>query len=190
MYVEDYTGGGCSQKGDAFLDNVHDPFLYYTDIYSNATRCNGIVDANPSGSGYLALPAQLITDLGSISTASNYMWLTPNLCNDGHDVCKPLNNTVSQQNQYLSLLVPQILNSPVFTTQSAALFITWDESATTANNVVTAIWAGTGIKSGQNSLLPHNHYSAVKTIEAAWNLPTLTSYDSTATPMAEFFRQS
>src|SRR6267143_605170 len=101
-----------------------------------------IVKANPGASGYLALPTQLLSDLNSTSTAPNYMWLTPNLCDDGHDVCGPVNNLVSQQNQYLSLLVPMILSSTIFRTQRAALFITWDESATNLNNIVTAIWAG------------------------------------------------
>ena len=115
------------------------------------------------------------------------MWLTPNLCDDGHDVCAPLNNTVSQQNHYLSLLVPMILNSAIFRTQRAALFITWDESATNLNSVVTAIWAGPVAKMGYTSASLYSHYSAVKTIETSWNLASLTSYDSNASAMAQFF---
>jgi acid phosphatase len=185
-YMEDHTGGGCSHTENAFYLNSHNPFVYYTDINNNATRCSRIVDANPSATGYLALPTQLLSDLNSISTASNYMWLTPNACDDGHNLCMPLNNTVSQQNQYLSLLVPRILNSTVFRTQKAALFITWDESATSRNNIVTAIWAGPMARTGFASASPYGHYSAVKTIETAWNLPSLTSYDSAAPPMTQF----
>ena len=186
-YMEDYTGGGCSHTGTLFYTNQHNPFVYYTDINNNATRCSRIVDANPGGSGYLSLPTQFLSDLNSISTASNYMWLTPNLCNDGHDLCAPLNNTVSQQNQYLSLLVPRILNSMIFRTQRAALFVVWDESATTKNNIVTAIWAGPMARTAFSSTSPYGHYSAVKTIETSWNLPSLTSHDSSAPSMTEFF---
>ena len=186
-YMEDFAAGGCSHIENGFYINSHNPFLYYTDINNNVTRCNRIVDANPGASGYLALPTQLLSDLDSISTASNYMWLTPNLCDDGHAVCAPLNNTVSQQNQYLSLLVPRILNSTIFRIQKAALFITWDESATVRNNIVTAIWAGPIAKTGFKSPSPYGHYSAVKTIETAWSLPSLTNYDSAAPAMVEFF---
>ena len=80
-----------------------------------------------------------------------------------------------------------ILNSAIFRTQRAALFITWDESATNLNNVVTAIWAGPVAKMGYTSASPYSHYSAVKTIETSWNLASLTSYDSNASAMAKFF---
>ncbi len=189
-YMEDY-GGGCSlARGSNDYINSHNPFVYYSDIYGNATRCNRIVDANPGGSGYLALPTQLLSDLGSTANASNYMWLSPNLCDDGHDTCAPLNNFVSQQNQYLSILVPKILNSTIFRTQRAALLITWDESTTMANNIVTTIWAGTIARLGYQSSIPYSVYSAAKTVETNWGLPTLTTYDSSAQPMTEFLATS
>ena len=170
--------------------NSHNPFVYFNDIYGNATRCSRIVNANPGASGFLALPTQILSDLNSVSTASNYMWLSPNLCDDGHDVCAPLNNTVSQQNHYLSMLVPMIFNSMIFRTQRAALFIVWDESATMLNNIVSAIWAGHVAKNGYASSLPYGHYSAVKTVEISWNLPSLTSYDSAAPSMIQFFTRA
>ena len=188
-YIEDY-GGGCSSTGTAFYANQHNPFVYYTDISDNFTRCNRIVNANPGSSGYLALPTRLFSDLNSTSTASNYMWLSPNLCNDGHDACAPMNNPVSQQNQYLSLVVPGIFNSTIFRTQRAALFIVWDESATTKNDVVTAIWAGPSARTGFTSKSEYSHYSAIKTVETAWNLPSLTGYDSAALPMSPFLTES
>ncbi len=36
----------------------------------------------------------------------------------------------------------------------------------------------------------YNHYSALATIETLWNLPPLTTNDSNATPMLEFFTSS
>src|SRR5712691_277609 len=185
-YMEDYAGE-CSHTGTTFYLNQHNPFVYFTDINNNATRCSRIVNANPGATGYLALPTQLLSDLNSTAIASNYMWLTPNVCNDGHNICAPLNNTVSQQNQYLSLLVPRILNSTIFRAERAALFIVWDESATTRNNVVTAIWAGSPVITGYLSTSAYGHYSAIKTIESAWNLPSLTSDDSAAPAMTMFF---
>lgn len=184
-YTEDYTGG-CSLSGTPFYTSQHNPFVYYSDVYHDAARCGRIVDANPGGSGYLALPTQLLSDLNSVTTASNYMLLSPNVCDDGHDVCGPLNNPVSQQNQYLSLVVPSILNSTIFRTERAALFVVWDESATNLNNIVTAIWAGPTARTGYSSTTPFSHFSVLKTIETAWSLPSLTSYDSAAASMTPF----
>jgi len=42
-------------------------------------------------------------------------------------------------------------------------------------------------KLGYKSKVSYSHYSTVRTIEAEWNLLTLTSYDASATPMTEFF---
>jgi len=186
-YMEDYAGGCKLSHTSNYYVNNHNPFVYYTDIYRNATRCGRIVDANPGENGFLALPTQLLADLNSTATASNYMWLTPNLCDDGHTLCPPLNNTVSQANLYLSLLVPKILSSPIFMTQNAALFITWDESSTKSKNIVTAIWAGPAAKPSYKSTTPYDHYSAIKTVEVAWGLPSLYSTDQAAASMSEFF---
>lgn len=185
VYAEDYKGGCSLGAASKYYTNTHNPFVYFTDIYHNSTRCGRIVDADPGSSGFLALPTQLFSDLNS-SVAPNYIWLIPNLCNDGHSLCQPLNNTVSQSNLYLSQVVPRILASTLFKTQKAALFITWDEGDNRAN-AVTTIWAGPIVNGSFKSHTSYNHYSAIKTIELAWNLPTLSTYDAAAMPMTEFF---
>ncbi len=129
-----WYGGGCH---NGFI-----PFLYYTDVYYNSTRCSNIVNASPGHVGYYGLPTKLLSDLNSVSTAPNFMWLQPDGCEIGYSVCNATgsiascakNSTnfgrcVSQSNQYLSQAVPLILDSPIFRTQNAALFITWDEGS-------------------------------------------------------------
>jgi hypothetical protein len=195
-YMEDYPTTGCRiVSNSGYYVNTHNPFLYYQDILNNTSRCQNIVRANPGSTGYLTMPLQLLNDLNSTAPA-NFMWLTPNLCNNGHDKCTPLNNTVSQSNQYLSLLVPKILNSALFRTQSSALFITWDEGTKCprpgqtypkCTDRVTSIWAGSLVGHGSRSNTAYSHYSFVKTVEYAWHLSTLTKFDSIAVPMNEFF---
>jgi hypothetical protein len=41
-------------------------------------------------------------------------------------------------------------------------------------------------KMAYTSASPYGHYSAIKTIETAWDLPSLTSYDSAAPAMTQF----
>src|SRR5438445_13002976 len=92
----------------------HNPFVYYGDIASNTTQCARVIPAGIGDDAFL-------DHLASTSNASNYMGLSPNICNDMH------NCNVTTGDGYLANLVPQILNSTLFTTQRAALFITVDQ---------------------------------------------------------------
>ena len=131
----------------------HNPFVYYKDIATNASRCARVV---PSGTSNQVL----LNDLASTATASNYMWFTPNLCHDMHDC------NVTAGDTFLSGLVPQILNSTVFQTQRAALLITFDEDGNGAGSPdLYTVWAGPAAKQGFQSNVPYDHYSALRTIE-------------------------
>ncbi|OLB68330.1 hypothetical protein AUI06_11395 [archaeon 13_2_20CM_2_52_21] len=193
-YMEDYPsncGSQCS-PGNCFLGNTgaggyvarHDPFLYFDDIANSTFRCSRIVPANSGKGG----PDNLfLSDLASPSTASNFMWLTPNLCNDMHDC------PISEGDTYLSQVVPNILNSTLFTHQKAALFVTFDEGNgycplnRSSHDCIYAVWAGPAVKTIFQSSNQYSHYSFLKTLETDWKLPQLTNNDRNATPMMEFF---
>ena len=170
-YMEDMPSN-CygSDSGDYAVR--HNPFVYYSDIALNTSRCNRVVPAGSSDSA-------LINDLASTSTASNYMWLTPNKCNDIHSC------PVETGDAYLADLVQRILSSPVFTDQRAALYITFDEGY--GPPVYTA-WAGRVVKPQFTSSVAYNHFSLLATVESNWKLQPLTSNDLGATAMTEFFQ--
>ncbi len=180
-YVENYPGSGSGSNystGGCYLSDSgdyvarHDPFVWFSHIINNSTECSKIINSGTNG-------ATLISDLGSNSTASRFMWLTPNLCNDSA-TC-----TASVGDTYLSQIVPQILNSPVFKTNRAALYITWDEGSNSGH--VPALWAGSAARNNYTSILSYNHFSLLKTIESVWGLTSLTASDSGASAMTEFF---
>jgi len=192
-YMEDYPStctNNCS-PGNCYLGEGgisglyaprHNPFVYFDDIVNSSARCSRIVPANSNGNG--APDDLLLADLQSPSNSSNFMWLTPNVCNDMHDC------SVSTGDTYLSQLVPMILGSKLFTHQKAALFIVFDEGNGDhqyPNDQVYALWAGSVAKTSFSSSNQFNHYSFLKTIETNWHLPALTSNDQNATPMLEFF---
>jgi hypothetical protein len=53
----------------------HDPFVYVHYVIDNAAECNAnVVNLN-----------QLPTDLQRVATTPNYVFITPDLCDDGHD---------------------------------------------------------------------------------------------------------
>src|SRR2546428_2721267 len=169
-YMEDMPSN-CYGSDSGGYAVRHDPFVYYDDIVSNSTRCNQVVPSGTAGSALLA-------DLASTSTASNYMWLTPNECNDMHDCDIPTGDN------YLSVLVPLILGSNVFLTQRAALLITFDEGY---GQPIYTVWAGPVVKTAYTSSTAYSHFSVLSTIESNWNLPPLTSNDQNAPNMNEFF---
>lgn len=70
---------------------------------------------------------ELARDLQN-GTVAQYNFITPNLCDDMHDKCKPIQNAISQGDTWLSQNVPTILNSAAYQ-NGGALFITWDEAA-------------------------------------------------------------
>src|SRR2546427_336991 len=169
-YMEDMPSN-CYTSDSGNYAVRHNPFVYYNDIVSNSTRCNQVVPAGTAGSA-------LVADLASTSTASNYMWFTPNTCNDMHDCDIPTGDT------YLSVLVPLILGSNVFLTQRAALLLTFDEGY---GQPIYTVWAGPVVKTAYTSSTAYSHYSVLSTIESNWNLPSLTTNDQNATNMNEFF---
>jgi len=190
---------GCATETHEPYTHEHNGFVAFQDITNNTSRCNKIVLANPTTCGAVR-DCALINDLNSPS-APNFMWLTPNDCNDmrawsgcsngctsgGTSTC------VRDGDNYLGSLVPNILNSNTFTTTRAALFITFDEGEgycplnNSTEDCLYAVWAGPVAKTGFASSQLYNQYSLTKTIEVNWNLLSLTSNDAAAVPMSEFF---
>jgi phosphatidylinositol-3-phosphatase len=187
-YAEDYSGG-CRPEGQQL------PFNYFYDIYNNSTRCARLVNAsttwplNTTGN-----PDIFLNDLESTATASNFMWLSPSPCDQWHHLC---DGGTSQGDTYLSRLVPKILNSRIFTTQRAALFVVYDEGTEVQQgggtcpigrgDCVYAVWAGPEVKNGYVCGENLSHYSFLSTIEWNWGLQNLTSNDGSGHPMSEIF---
>lgn len=107
--------------GDQYATR-HDPFMYF----------HGIIDA-PSCAQRVVNLRSLGPDLKSIATTPNYVFITPNLCHDGHDgghgnKCvdgEP--GGLESADRFLRTLVPQIVASPAFR-HDGLLIITFDES--------------------------------------------------------------
>lgn len=175
-YAEDYPANQqCSlTTSSGNYASKHFPFVYFSDITNNATRCNNLF-ATTAGSD-----AQFLTALNT--TMPNYLWLTPNLCNDGHDCGQ------STADSYLSTLVPKILNSLEFTTKRSVLFITYDEGGGMhPNDWVYSVVMGPQALTGYKSLNQFSHYSWLHTVEVNWGLSCISN-DCSAPIMSEFFK--
>src|SRR6266571_1756786 len=201
-YMENQTiTAGCDLATTPVYEHEHNPFVSFSNIVNNSTRCQNIVLANPSlNATCTTTDCTLINDLNS-NFAANFMWLTPNDCNNMHGgslgICPYSSPTsIVTGDNYLKSLVPDILKSRTFNTTRSALFIVFDEGTNFCpvnpgikEDCVYAAWAGsagvTKMKFVSSNF--YNDYSYLRTIESNWNLPTLTANDAAASPMAEFF---
>ena len=202
-YMEDQTPvAGCDNSDHGFYEFIHNPFVSFHDIDTNSTRCNKIALANPANnSTCTGTDCALIKDLNS-GSAPSFMWLTPNDCNNAHgnsacaNMCLASYTSACEKagDNYLSGLVPNILNSNTFKNTRAALFITFDEGSGfcplngSGEDCMYTVWAGPVAQTNLfSSSQLRNHYSFTKTIETNWNLVAMTSNDQGATAMSEFF---
>src|SRR5467141_2942382 len=195
-YFENQTPTrGCDNAEHEPYTNIHNPFVAFQDITNNTARCNKLYLANPSSCGTVT-DCVLVNDLNNATApAPNFMWLTPNDCNNMRGASGICSSSISTGNTYLSKLVPSILSSRTFTTTRSALFITFDEGNgfcpgpyPTGESCVYTVWAGSATKTHFGSGNLYNHYSFIKTVEANWNFTGFTLNDANANPMAEFFK--
>jgi phosphatidylinositol-3-phosphatase len=159
----------CFVGSSGLYAQKHNPFIYFDPIRLDPTRCSRIV---PYG--------QLAIDFASPSTAPSFAFVTPNLCNDGHDC------TLSTADAWVSHEVPSLMASAAFSGSRSLLVITFDEGEGGSDRVAT-ILAGDGVKTGFQSAAAYNHYSLLRTIESLWGLDPLAGGDGAAVPMTDFF---
>ena len=102
-----------------------------------------------------------------------FVWITPDLCHDGHDC----SNAVA--NAWLAQTVPSILSSTAWK-DNGVLLITWDEGEDSANSVLTLLIQPEPFV--HRSARPYDHYSLLATIEDQLGLARL-GLAAQATPM-------
>ncbi|MDR2013329.1 MAG: alkaline phosphatase family protein [Rhodanobacter sp.] len=170
--------------GDQYADK-HNPFVYFHSIIDDRARCERHV---------VNLEA-LRTDLVSVATTPNFAFITPNMCHDGHD--RPCKNGepggLESADVFLRAWVPRILESAAFK-QDGLLVITFDEGVDDSSACcderplaggpapglfgpgggrVGAVLISPSIRPGSVSDVPYNHYSLLRWIEDAFQLPHL-----------------
>jgi len=150
-YQEDISGTTCPLTSVSNYAPKHNPFVYFDDVTNtndpNSTYCITHVRPYP----------ELATDLSN-GTVAQYNFITPNLCDDMHDSCAPLNNSVAQGDAWLSNEVPKILNSNAYK-NGGALFITWDEAASGDGPIGMILVSAFGKGGGYSNSIHYTHGS-------------------------------
>ena len=166
-YMEDMPEA-CSQTDTALYTARHNPFVHYTNIVANAARCAAHVVP------FTSFPSDL-----SSGRMANFVWITPNLCNDMHDC------DIATGDRWLASVVPQILSAPDFA--NSVLFITFDEGTSTVGGggltpLIVVSPRGLHVASSQ----PANHYDLLRTMVDVLGIAPMGKALQ-ARPLSEFF---
>jgi hypothetical protein len=128
---------------------------------------------------------ELATDLAATTTA-RYNFLTPNLCNDGHDSCAPTSDQVKQMDDWLAAEVPRILASEAYK-DHGVLFIVWDEGFLGPMGLIVVSPLGKG--GGYASSIPYSHGSTLRTVQTIFGLSPFLGSADTATDLGDLFQK-
>ncbi len=153
----------------------HNPFIYFDPIRLDAERCaRSIVPYT-----------QLDADLAS-GSLPNFVFITPNLCYSSHDCALELADA------WLDSLVDRLIPALEASAKPYLLVITWDEGQGNhsccglppeAGGRIATILVSPQAKSNFEDDTPYSHYSLLKTISEAWNLPYLGHAADEITPL-------
>jgi acid phosphatase len=166
-YFEDMPSPGFDTYTSGKYVARHNPFVYFNQIRTNPARNDLMVPYT-----------QLAADLQSSSTTPNFLWVTPNLCDDMHDC------SVAAGDTWLKDQLPTIFNSPAWKTQRSLLIITSDEDDFTSANQTFWVAVESPSAGARSSGALYNHYSTLRTLESAWGLGPLANA-STAPLMSD-----
>jgi hypothetical protein len=152
----------------------HNPFVYFESITTSPDCARNVVNFN-----------RLAGDLKTVMTTPNLSYITPNLCNDGHDspCADGRPGGMATADAWLHQHVPAILGSPAFK-QDGFLVITFDESeghttgpsgvaGGTGGGKIGALVLSPFTQGGTTSTVAYNHYSLLASIEDIFSLPRL-----------------
>jgi hypothetical protein len=117
--------------GDQYASR-HDPFVYFHSIIDNQAYCDSHV---------VNLDAKLQNDLKSIETTPNFVFITPSLCDDGHDgdgtgvagkgCVTGAPGGLASIDAFLTKWIPLIQASPAYQ-KDGLIIINFDESGDTS----------------------------------------------------------
>jgi hypothetical protein len=171
---QESMGTPCKLGNDGEFAPRHDPFLYFADMQMQTVCAERNVDYT-----------QFAADLAS--NQYRYMWITPNLLDDGHDPQTDPVTGLHQTDTWMSNEVPKILESDGFKA-GGVLFITWDEAegrnGDDKDKIPMIILSPRLKQAGMTSSAAYDHSSYLATVEDLLELPRLMTVTSTPSMMA------
>lgn len=174
-YQEGITDGTCPVTSSGEYAVKHDPFMFFKDVTSTTAYCTSHVRSYGDLAGDLANNA-----------VGRYNFITPNLCDDGHDSCSPTNNPVKQTDNWLSTAIPTIMQSQAYK-DGGAIFITWDEAASGDGPIGMIVLSPLAKGGGYNNAVHYTHSSTLRTMEEIFHVSPYLGDAANATDLSDLF---
>jgi hypothetical protein len=181
-YQEDIPGDVVPLTSINGYTPRHNPFVYFDDMTgtNNPNDTWGLTHIRPY--------AELAGDLTNNSVA-RYNFITPNLCDDGHDACLPQYNSIQQTDDWLASEVPKILNSAAYS-NLGALFITWDEGeGGTDGPIGMMLISPLARDGGYFNSIHYTHSSFVRTMQEIFGVSPWLGDAANASDLSDLFMQ-
>jgi hypothetical protein len=158
----------------------HNPVMYFDDVTgtNNAYWPYGIAHIRP----YAEMAGDLVSN-----NVPRYNFITPNLCDDGHDSCAPFNNPLQQADTWLSTEIPKILNSAAYS-NNGAIFITWDEGVGDDGPIGLIALSPLARGGGYSNNIHYTHSSLLRTLQEIFRVGPLLNDATNATDFSDLFK--
>lgn len=143
----------------------HNPFLYFDPIRLNKDRCERSV-----------VPLTNLNDDILAGSLPNFMFITPNLCNDSHDC------SLDVADSWLANLLTALVPALDTTGQPYLIVLAFDEGngdhsccglPDKAGGRIPVVLLSPAAKNAFQDDTPYTHYSLLKTVSESWGLTYL-----------------
>jgi phospholipase C len=179
-YQESISGTDCPLTRNGLYAPKHNPMIFFDDV----TNTN---DPNSSYCVTHIRPyTELVPDLQQNAQA-RYNFITPNLCNNMHDTCAPLNDSVKQGDTWLAQNLPAILNSQAYK-NGGIVFITWDEGEGGDGPIGMIVLSPDAKGGGYSNTIRYTHSSTLRTLEEIFGVAPLLGDSVNATDLRDLFK--
>jgi phosphatidylinositol-3-phosphatase len=116
-----------ASAGDQYAAR-HNPFIYFHSLVDRGACHANVLPLGPADA--TSPDAMLAADLANVGTTSNFTFISPDLCHDGHDATCANNNEpggIAGIDDFLKTWIPLIEASPAYQ-QDGLIVVTTDES--------------------------------------------------------------
>jgi acid phosphatase len=160
----------CAKSSSGKYGAKHNPAAYYSTLPGCSANDLPIaaITCDPSAKmTACSTPKNAFTDDLANDTLAALTFISPNLNNDMHD------GTVTQADNWLYTYLPLVFQSPAYLRGEVAVFILWDEQATsTFGGPMPNLFISPYITAGTSTATPMNHFAVLRAWEDALGITT------------------
>lgn len=178
-YAQGIAGDTCPIADEGRYAVRHVPFVYFEDVSGHPLDPHG-----PRCIEHVRPFEELAADLAA-GTVPRYAFIVPDLCDDGHDACLPLNDRVAQQDAFLARELPVIMDSAAYR-DGGVILVIWDEGHR-GDHPVGLVAVSPLAKPGYAAPGAYTHGSTVRTVQEILGVTPLLRTAATSESLADLF---